>query len=91
MVWPHAPLTLPAAEELRGKTDEELSDYDQKAYVAVPEMKPASKQLLVGTITEQMPGAVGSRPRNNDNTDVGKRIGRTGHSQLDREDRRTTI
>jgi hypothetical protein len=39
MVWPHAPLTLPAAEKLRGKSDKELKDYDRMVYVAVPEMK----------------------------------------------------
>ncbi len=43
MVWPHAPLTLPTPEDLRGKSEEELKDYDQKVYIAVPEMKTGTK------------------------------------------------
>lgn len=43
MVWPHAPLTLPTADEARGKSEEELRDYDQKVYVAVPELNAGAK------------------------------------------------
>jgi hypothetical protein len=41
MVWPHAPLKLPAAEDLRGKSSQELLDYDQKVYIAVPKADPS--------------------------------------------------
>lgn len=36
MVWPHSPMTLPTAEDLKGRSVEALEDYDQKAYIAVP-------------------------------------------------------
>lgn len=36
MVWPHAPMKLPTAEALRGMSPEQLRDYDQKVYFAVP-------------------------------------------------------
>jgi hypothetical protein len=38
MVWPHAPIALPTADDLRGKSADELRDYDQKVYIAVPEV-----------------------------------------------------
>jgi hypothetical protein len=36
MVWPHSPLKLPTPEALAGKTPEQLRDFDQKVYFAVP-------------------------------------------------------
>jgi hypothetical protein len=41
MVWLHAPLKLPSAEDLRGKSSRELLDYDQKVYIAVPKAEPS--------------------------------------------------
>lgn len=35
MVWVHDPLTLPAAADFEKMTEEELKDFDQKAYFAV--------------------------------------------------------
>ena len=36
MVWPHAPMKLPAADEFKGMTAEKLREYDQKVYFGVP-------------------------------------------------------
>jgi hypothetical protein len=36
MVWPHAPMKLPSAEDLAGKSPQELAEFDQKVYFAVP-------------------------------------------------------
>ena len=37
MVWPHAPLKLPALEDFKAMTPEQLREYDQKVYFAVPQ------------------------------------------------------
>jgi hypothetical protein len=37
MVWAHAPLSLPEKEQFRKMTPEELREYDQKVFFAVPE------------------------------------------------------
>jgi hypothetical protein len=36
MVWSHAPLKLPTADRFRQMTSDQLRDYDQKVYFAVP-------------------------------------------------------
>jgi hypothetical protein len=36
MVWPHAPMRLPTPDQLAALTPEELREYDQKVYFAVP-------------------------------------------------------
>jgi len=36
MVWSHAPLSLPVAADLEGKSKAELENYDQKVFFAVP-------------------------------------------------------
>ncbi len=36
MVWPHEPLSLPAAKDLEGKSPEELARYDERVYFGVP-------------------------------------------------------
>lgn len=36
MVWAHSPLTLPTADKTAGMSSEQLAEYDQKVYFAVP-------------------------------------------------------
>jgi hypothetical protein len=43
MVWPHSPMKLPSAEFIGKMTAEELAEFDQKAYFAVPEIRRGQK------------------------------------------------
>lgn len=36
MVWSHAPMKLPTADQFQGMTPEQLSEYDQKVFFGVP-------------------------------------------------------
>ena len=37
MVWPHSPMKLPSAEQLGKLSAEQLAEFDQKVYFAVPD------------------------------------------------------